>query len=160
MEFVLITFYSIMIVIAFTWATSKMIFWLWWMMGSPASDGVIATCARGRIFSKIGQKICDRYNRFEVKESQRLQELMEGVNGNAQKMSEIIDSKKINPYKAFGVCVICFGTHFSYITSIVLLILFHTSIQSLQWYVFLLVFAYYWVLTLAFLQDVVKKHFE
>lgn len=152
--------YIIAITVAFAWVTSKAIFWLWWMIGEPVSDGNTAMWAKGRIFSFYGKWVCSKYNDFEQKNANRMQRLMDQHSGNAKMIKQILDKPYVNPFKAMGVCVICFGFHLSYLTCIFLLLYFSIFICSLWWSAMALIFAFFPALTLTFLQGSVKHYFE
>lgn len=156
MESAYIILLVILIMICFAWATAKAAFWLWWMMGEPMSDGQTASNAKGRIFSKLGIWVCKKFNQFEQVENARLGLAMHKA-GDPKKIKGILDTKKTNPYKALGVCVICMGFHFANINYLLLSVLFY-SLTDLPWYVFVLGFAYFWAITLAFLQHTVSKY--
>ena len=95
-----------------------LIFFLWWIIGQPqpASEHS-AQFVQGRIFSSIGRRLCDWYEKASAKEELRILGILEqrkydNKEERAQAYYEIArNHRRPNPAKAFGVCPICMGTY-------------------------------------------------
>lgn len=139
----------------FIFTAACSIVFLHYCIGSPI-QGEFYT---GRIFSKYGKFISDKYNQFERKEKERVwakyndwklhrdQKLNEDLQNKSAEESQLIyseylqqvdavfntveDNMRANPYSMLGACPICFGTW----VALLIYIFFVIFVQLPAWYI-------------------------
>lgn len=114
----------------------------------------------GRILSSIGRRLTDWYTRYaQQQEDAIIAKVAQGSYETEQQRSEayyhLSRKRSPNPAKAFGVCVICFGTYVTLLINIAIVILVGIF-ASWLWAAGLAVpiIVYGWAISLGFLKEI------
>lgn len=124
-----ILFFVILFVV-YCFGNGCLIYFIWWIIGQPQpATQLNAQFVEGRVFSHIGRKLCDWYERFAQIDEQRIVAIVDQKTYDNQEERNIEyynisrTHRKANPAKAFGVCPICMGTYLIIFLNIIALIL-------------------------------------
>ena len=157
---VLNIFLSIFLFVVLCAGNGCLVFFLWWIIGQPHPvDHQTAQFTQGRIFSGIGRRLCDWFERFAQKEEERILDMLltKNYDDEQQRSEEYYQlgrkHRRPNPAKAFGVCPICMGTYVSLIIDIIVLgfIAYYFSFLVMG-ILAVPVLAYGWAFSLTFLR--------
>lgn len=120
---------------------------VWQFFGSPHKDFQGGyTYIQGQILSSYGRWLCEKGNKYE---QGQLEEAMLKAEADKQKDANYyLERIGANPYKALGLCVSCFAFHFGNLFGTVSALGMYVS-GLFPWF-YLLIFAWFWGLSLAF----------
>ncbi len=150
--------------VASAFASASITYAIWWVTGEPQSLGNgKAIYIPGRIFSHIGRKLVDWFERWEEKENTRLKKIaLDILSDNGEEDKEYgqtfykvnKEQKRANPSKAFGVCPVCMGTYISLLLSVFLICVLGFFISLWFFYLSPLIVVYHWAISLVFIDKV------
>ena len=105
-------FYFIIITLFIALISSCATLFYGYIIGNPEQGEV----TKGRIFSRFGLWLENKYLDFEAKEGNRIAALINGA--KQEERERIARKKKLNWYKAIGVCPICCNPYWVFLTYI------------------------------------------
>jgi hypothetical protein len=169
MGFILLGLVVVTVYIICAAIVAEMVYFIWWAMGSPQisqHNHKQLTYSPGRLFNGYGKWLVEKYNSWESGEDERLfekaveltmdQHPNPSSNGfaiAAQKKFIDLDEneRRVNPYKAFGGCIVCFSPHLSNLLLLPILLSLHFGLYPLPVWMWFLCFFFWWAVVLNFI---------
>ena len=167
--YILLALVSVSLYVIAAAIVAEMVYFIWWAAGSPQvspQNPKQLTYSPGRLLDVYGRWLVGKYNKWESGEDERLFDKAMKLAGEdhpnpssngfaveAQKIFIDLDENKrsINPYKAFGGCIICFSPHLSNFLLLPILLSLHFGMHPLPIWIWFLSYFFWWAVVLNFI---------